>query len=398
MKVLYLDCFSGISGDMLLGALLDLGKIDIPSFVASLHEFLSLPFAVDIRKVHRKGIAATQVVVSEPDPPKERRARDLFDLLTGSSLPEALKEKALKVLRRIAEVEGKIHGLSPDEVHLHEIGGGDTLVDVVGTLYALDLLEVQAVYASPIPTGRGFIHTAHGILPVPAPATLELLRGIPVYTGTLEGELTTPTGAALVSSLAQSFGPCPPLVVQEVGYGAGMRDLEVPNVLRVILGEREERATPEKNVLLETNIDDMSPQILEYLTERLFKAGALDVFVTPIYMKKQRPAFTLSVLSPLSLASLLRTIIFEETTTLGVREYEVTKWVLPRMATEIPTPWGTVRGKAVTKHGRVVVLPEYEDCKKIAAQTGLPLQEVFRIAQESASRKEAPTPGHRENH
>jgi len=398
LKVLYLDCFSGISGDMLLGALLDLGKIDIPSFVASLHEFLSLPFAVDIRKVHRKGIAATQVVVSEPDPPKERRARDLFDLLTGSSLPEALKEKALKVLRRIAEVEGKIHGLSPDEVHLHEIGGGDTLVDVVGTLYALDLLEVQAVYASPIPTGRGFIHTAHGILPVPAPATLELLRGIPVYTGTLEGELTTPTGAALVSSLAQSFGPCPPLVVQEVGYGAGMRDLEVPNVLRVILGEREERATPEKNVLLETNIDDMSPQILEYLTERLFKAGALDVFVTPIYMKKQRPAFTLSVLSPLSLASLLRTIIFEETTTLGVREYEVTKWVLPRMATEIPTPWGTVRGKAVTKHGRVVVLPEYEDCKKIAAQTGLPLQEVFRIAQESASRKEAPTPGHRENH
>lgn len=383
---------------MFLGALLDLGRIDISSFVASLHEFLPLSLAVDIRKVHRKGIAATQVVVSEPDPPKERRARDLFDLLTGSSLPEALKEKALKVLRRIAEVEGKIHGLSPDEVHLHEIGGGDTLVDVVGTLYALDLLEVQAVYASPIPTGRGFIHTAHGILPVPAPATLELLRGIPVYTGTLEGELTTPTGAALVSSLAQSFGPCPPLVVQEVGYGAGMRDLEVPNVLRVILGEREERATPEKNVLLETNIDDMSPQILEYLTERLFKAGALDVFVTPIYMKKQRPAFTLSVLSPLSLASLLRTIIFEETTTLGVREYEVTKWVLPRMATEIPTPWGTVRGKAVTKHGRVVVLPEYEDCKKIAAQTGLPLQEVFRIAQESASRKEAPTPGHRENH
>uniref|UniRef100_A0A7V4TH18 Putative nickel insertion protein n=1 Tax=Candidatus Caldatribacterium saccharofermentans TaxID=1454753 RepID=A0A7V4TH18_9BACT len=398
MKVLYLDCFSGISGDMFLGALLDLGRIDISSFVASLHEFLPLSLAVDIRKVHKKGIAATQVVVSEPDPPKERRARDLFDLLTGSSLPEALKEKALKVLRRIAEVEGKIHGLSPDEVHLHEIGGGDTLVDVVGTLYALDLLEVQAVYASPIPTGRGFIHTAHGILPVPAPATLELLRGIPVYTGTLEGELTTPTGAALVSSLAQSFGPCPPLVVQEVGYGAGMRDLEVPNVLRVILGEREERATPEKNVLLETNIDDMSPQILEYLTERLFKAGALDVFVTPIYMKKQRPAFTLSVLSPLSLASLLRTIIFEETTTLGVREYEVTKWVLPRMATEIPTPWGTVRGKAVTKHGRVVVLPEYEDCKKIAAQTGLPLQEVFRIAQESASRKEAPTPGHRENH
>ncbi|WP_427365907.1 nickel pincer cofactor biosynthesis protein LarC [Candidatus Caldatribacterium saccharofermentans] len=383
---------------MFLGALLDLGRIDISSFVASLHEFLPLSLAVDIRKVHKKGIAATQVIVSEPDPPKERKAKELFGLLAESSLPEALREKALKILRRIAEAEGKIHGLLPDDVHLHEIGGGDTLVDVVGTLYALDLLGVQAVYASPIPTGRGFIHTAHGILPVPAPATLELLRGIPVYTGTLEGELTTPTGAALVSSLAQSFGPCPPLVVQEVGYGAGMQDLEVPNVLRVILGEREERATPEKNVLLETNIDDMSPQILEYLTERLFKAGALDVFVTPIYMKKQRPAFTLSVLSPLSLASLLRTIIFEETTTLGIREYEVTKWVLPRTVTEIPTPWGTVRGKAVTKHGRVVILPEYEDCKKIAAQTGLPLQEVFRIAQESASRKEAPTPGHQENH
>jgi uncharacterized protein (TIGR00299 family) protein len=383
---------------MFLGALLDLGRIDISSFVASLHEFLPLSFAVDIRKVHKKGIAATQVIVSEPDPPKERRAKELFGLLAESSLPEALRERALRVLRRIAEAEGKIHGLPSDDVHLHEIGGGDTLVDVVGTLYALDLLGVQAVYASPVPTGRGFIHTTHGVLPIPAPATLELLQGVPVYTGTLEGELTTPTGAALVSFLAQSFGPCPPLVVQEVGYGAGMRDLEVPNVLRVILGEREERAIPEKNVLLETNIDDMSPQILEYLTERLFKAGALDVFVTPIYMKKQRPAFTLSVLSPLSLAPLLRTIIFEETTTLGVREYEVTKWVLPRMAAEIPTPWGTVRGKAVTKHGRVVILPEYEDCKKIAAQTGLPLQEVFRIAQESASREEEPTPGHRENH
>jgi len=383
---------------MFLGALLDLGGIDVASFVVSLREFLPLSFAVDIRKVHRKGIVATQVVVSEPDPPKERRARDLFDLLTGGPLPEALREKALKILRRIAEVEGKIHGLPPDAVHLHEIGGGDTLVDIVGTLYALDLLGVQAVYASPVPTGRGFIHTAHGVLPVPAPATLELLRGVPVYTGTLEGELTTPTGAALVSSLAQSFGPCPSLVVQEVGYGAGMRDLEVPNVLRVILGEREERAIPERNVLLETNIDDMSPQILEYLTERLFKAGALDVFVTPIYMKKQRPAFTLSVLSPLSLAPLLRTIVFEETTTLGIREYEVTKWVVPRVATEIPTPWGTIRGKAVTKHGRVVILPEYEDCKTIAAQTGLPLQEVLRIAQESASREGVPTPGHRENH
>lgn len=378
MRVLYLDCFSGISGDMFLGALLDLGMIDGASFIAALKEFLPFPFDITVCRVEKRGISATQVLVSEPNPPRARSMKEMFDLLAASPLPGTLRARAQEILEALAEAEGKVHGCVPEEVHFHEIGGGDTLVDIVGVLYALELLGVREIHASPIPTGKGFISTDHGLLPVPAPATLELLQGVPIYTGSQEGELTTPTGAALVAHLAHSFGPCPPLVVRKVGYGAGTRDFSIPNVLRVILGEREERVNQEKNILLETNIDDMSPQILEYLTERLFEAGALDVFITPIYMKKQRPAFTISVLAPVSLAPLLRTIIFEETTTLGVREWEVTKWALPRREVTISTPWGTIRGKEVEKGGKVLTLPEYEECKRIAKSTGLPLREVLR--------------------
>lgn len=385
VRVLYLDCFSGVSGDMFLGALLDLGVIEVDAFVAQLKEFLPLPFDITIRRVYKKGVSATQVLVTEPHPPHTRSAKEMHDLLGRSSLPETLQNKVRTILQAIAEAESKIHGCHPEEVHFHEIGGGDTLVDVAGVLYALELLGVQEMYSSPIPTGRGFIHTSHGLLPVPAPATLELLRGVPVYTGLAEGELTTPTGAALVAHLTKSFGPCPPMVVQRVGYGAGLQDFSVPNVLRVILGEREEEVYQERNVLLETNIDDMSPQIVEYLTERLFEAGALDVFVTPIYMKKQRPAFVLSVLAPLSLAPRLRAIIFEETTTLGIREHEVVKWALPRREVTVSTPWGDIRGKEVHKGGKTLVLPEYEECKKIARRTGLPLREVLEKLKQAES-------------
>lgn len=362
---------------MFLSALLDLGVIEIDTFVTQLKKFLSLPFDVTIHRVHKRGISAIQTSVAEPHPPHVRSGREMLDLLEKSSLPESLRNTTQMILWAIMEAEGKVHGCHPKEVRFHEIGSVDTLVDIVGVLYALELLGVEKVYSSPIPTGRGFVHTDHGLLPVPAPATLELLRGIPTYTGLEEGELTTPTGAALVAHLAKSFGLCPSIVVQKIGYGAGSRDLSIPNVLRVVLGEQEGRVNQEQNVLLETNIDDMSPQVVEYLTERLFEAGALDVFVTPIYMKKQRPAFTLSVLAPLSLAPSLRTIIFEETTTLGIREYEVVKWMLPREEVTISTPWGTIQGKKVYKGGKTFTLPEYEECKKIARRTGIPLQEVL---------------------
>lgn len=377
MRVLYLDCFSGISGDMFLGALLDLGVIEVEAFVAQLQRFLPFPFDITIRQVRKGSISATQVSVVDPSPSHTRSAKEMVSFLQSGLLPQSLQSKAQAILQVIAEAEGRVHGCHPEEVHFHEIGGGDTLVDIVGVLYALELLGVQEVYSSPIPTGRGFVRTSHGLLPVPAPVTLELLRGVPVYTGSEEGELTTPTGAALVTHLVTSFGPCPHIVVQKIGYGAGLQDFTIPNVLRVILGELEGRENQERNVLLETNIDDMSPQIVEYLAERLFEAGALDVFVTPIYMKKHRPAFMLSVLAPISLAPRLRTLIFEETTTLGVREHEVVKWALPRKEVVISTPWGTVRGKEVHKSGKTVTLPEYEECKKIAQKTGLPLQEVL---------------------
>ncbi len=377
MRILYLDCFSGISGDMFLGALLDLG-IEMDSFVTTLKNFVPLPFEMAVKRVKKGGITATKVDVFEPHPPPARSSKELLDLLWRGSAPETLKERASSVVQKIAEAEGKIHGIPSQEVHLHEVGGADTLVDVVGVIYGLELLGVRTVYSSPLPTGRGLVHTTHGVLPVPAPATLELLKGVPIYLGQEEGELTTPTGAALARSLVCSFGSCPQMIVERIGYGAGTKDYSLPNVLRAILGEKEETTTQEKNIVLETNIDDVSPQVIGYLTERLFEAGALDVFVTPIYMKKQRPAFMVSVLATPPSVSRLRNLLFEETTTLGLREYEVTKWALPRQNISFMTPWGEVRGKAVHKGGRKYIFPEYEDCKRIASLYHLPLFEVIR--------------------
>ncbi|MGQ9622820.1 MAG: nickel pincer cofactor biosynthesis protein LarC [Candidatus Caldatribacteriaceae bacterium] len=391
MKILYLDCFSGISGDMFLGALLDLG-IEVNSFITALKSFVPLPFEVVVKRVNKGGIMATKVDVLEPHSPSARSGKELLDLLWKGSAPEALKEKASSIVQKIIEAEGKIHGIPSLETHLHEVGGADTLVDVMGVVYGLELLGVRGVYSSPLPVGRGFVHTDHGVLPIPAPATLELLRGVPIYLGQEEGELTTPTGAALVGSLVHSFGSYPQMIVERIGYGAGTKDYSLPNVLRVILGEKEESTVQEKNIVLETNIDDVSPQVIGYLTERLFEAGALDVFVTPIYMKKQRPAFMVSVLATPSSAPRLRNLLFEETTTLGLREYEVTKWALLRQNVSFATPWGEARGKAVHKGGRKYIFPEYEDCKRIASLYHLPLFEVIRELTKSAPEEDKASP------
>ncbi len=369
---------------MLLSALLDLG-ISASIFIPEIKK-IPIPFEIEIKKVQKHNISATQVKIKEEEHHHHRPARELIRIIQESPFPSSIKEKAQEIVRKIAEVEARIHGTNPQEIHLHEVGGVDTLVDITGVLIALRMLEIEEIRSSPIPTGHGWVEAAHGLLPIPAPATLELLRGIPIYSGEVEGELTTPTGAALISSLSKSFGSLPFCQIEKVGYGAGERDYSYPNVLRAIMGKRETHLKEEKNLVIETNIDDMSPQIVEYLTEKLFQEGALDVFVTPIFMKKQRPAFQLSVITSPFLKGKMEEVILKETTTLGVREYQVDKYFLPREEIEIPTPWGKVRGKLSSFGEMIKITPEYEDCKKIAAQEKIPLLQVIQEAQKEGEK------------
>lgn len=378
-KFLYLDCFSGISGDMFLSSLLDLG-ISSSLFISEIKK-IPIPFEIEIKKVQKHNISATQIKIKEEEHHHHRPARELIRIIQESPFTLSIKEKAQEIVEKIAEVEAKIHGADPQEIYLHEVGGVDTLVDITGVLIALRMLEIDQICSSPIPTGHGWVESAHGLLPIPAPATLELLRGIPIYSGEVEGELTTPTGAALISSLSKSFGSLPFCQIEKIGYGAGERDYSYPNVLRAIMGKREVYLKEEKNLVIETNIDDMSPQVVEYLTEKLFQEGALDVFITPIFMKKQRPAFQLSVITPLFLKNKMEEVILKETTTLGVREYQVDKYFLSREEIEIPTSWGKVRGKLSSFGEMIKITPEYEDCRKIAVQEKIPLLQVIQEAQ-----------------
>ncbi|HSV30699.1 MAG TPA: nickel pincer cofactor biosynthesis protein LarC [Atribacteraceae bacterium] len=383
--ILYLDCFSGISGDMFLGALFDLGLQKEP-FCERMAE-LGIPFDISVKKVKKGFIQSTLVEVSERDAhsvpsqpshyPPHRRAVDLIDIVNKSAIPLPIRNQAVNALWAIARAEGKIHGINPTEVHLHELSGLDTLIDLCGGFLGLAMLGVTEVFASPIPTGRGWIETAHGLLPVPAPATLELLKGIPVYPGAVEGELTTPTGAALLTTIPCRFDFLPPLRIEQIGYGAGQKNFPQPNVLRAVLGHYYQAIDTCENIMIETNLDDMNPQIIDYLSELLFEAGALDVFLTSVSMKKFRTGFRLSVLATPICADALQALIFRETSTLGLRSYRVQKISLPRRVSTVETPWGPVRVKVSEREGRRHVTPEYDDCKSIARESGIPILEIM---------------------
>jgi pyridinium-3,5-bisthiocarboxylic acid mononucleotide nickel chelatase len=382
MKTLYFDCVSGASGDMILGALLDAG---LPADVlrerlAALH----LPgFELRVEKVAKCGIAATQVDVIVDDDVPERHLPQLVAIVQGGGLPAHVVEKAIAVLHRIGEAEAAIHSSSLDHVHLHELGGIDTIVDVVGAVSGLDALGIERVRCSPIPLGRGFTNSAHGRIPLPAPATVALLRGTPVIGSEIQAETVTPTGAALLSTLSADFGAIPAMTLSAVGYGAGRKDFAIPNVLRVLVGESAAAGDSglQALVVLETNIDDLNPETYEYVMGRLFAAGALDVFLAPIQMKKNRPATLISVICWPSAAAALSDILFSETSTLGIRRYEVMRQALPRRSQTVETPYGPVRVKvAHWGDGQTKAAPEYEDCRKLAAQHNVPLREVYRAA------------------
>ena len=463
MKIAYLDCIAGASGDMFLGALVDAG-FPIETLEERL-QALHLPdFKLEARKVSKNAFSATKVDVIVADKVPERYLGDIIAVVENSDVPDDIKKQAIKIFQNIGRAEAAIHGTSLEQVHLHELGGVDTIVDVVGTLLGLQALEVTYVVSSPVPLGRGFIHGAHGEIPLPAPATVALLKGVPITGSPLQMETVTPTGAALLAAITHEFGPIPDMQLEQVGYGAGARDLPVPNVLRLLLGTRplpKEKSAethhthehshthteqadhhthihthphkhahehphghPHENphglvldlhhthavaephpavntptaetdqpscldtdqlTVLETNVDDMNPEFYEHIMDKLFAAGALDVFMAPIQMKKNRPATLFRVLCQPAQTKAMTDILFQETSTLGIRQHTVERHALPRTVHTVETAYGEVHIKvAQVGHGGVKSAPEYGDCRRLAEHHGVPLREVYQAAQELA--------------
>ena len=391
MTLAYFDCFSGISGDMTLGALVDAG-VSIDTLRSELSK-LDLPgYKVKAEKVTRSGLAATKVNVNLDK--KEQPVRHLSEIrkiIERSLLSPAVQQKSLRIFERLAEAEAKVHGTTPDKIHFHEVGAVDAIVDIVGSVIGLDLLGVTEIIGSPVNLGTGTIRSAHGTLPVPSPAASELLKGVPVYSSSISFELTTPTGAAIISTLSSSFGPLPQMKINRIAYGAGNKDFsDQPNVLRLFLAEHVADYEEDSSIVIETNIDDMNPQAYDYIIEKLMKEGAQDVYLSPIIMKKGRPAILLSVLTDKAKSGAMLDVIFRETTSIGVRINEVGRKKLTREIREVETVYGKVRMK-ISKRGDEVltVTPEYEDCRRIAEERQIPLKQVIEEAKNVFSRKGA---------
>jgi len=367
---------------MILGALVDTGlSIDT---LRNLLEALNLSeFTIQAEKVDKNGFSATKVDIHVKKQPPERHLDEIKTIIQNSSLSKSIQTRAILIFERIAETEAAIHNKTIDQVHLHELGGTDTIIDVVGTLLALDHLGISSVYASPVPLGKGFVEGAHGQIPLPSPATIALLKEIPVYGKEIESELVTPTGAALLVELVDGFGPAPPMILENVGYGAGGRDLPIPNLLRVLIGEISQsgKTTLDHLAILETNLDDLNPEIYPYVIESLFEGGALDVTLTPIHMKKNRPGTQIQVLCEPVDVDAIRLILFRETTTLGIKQTFIERYALPRTIREIETPYGKVRVKIAELSPELKkISPEYEDCRKLAIEKGIPITTVYQEA------------------
>jgi uncharacterized protein (TIGR00299 family) protein len=376
MNICYLDAFSGISGDMTVGALIDAGAGAI-QLVQALEE-LGMGARFEVEKTKRCGIAASKFRVLGGDARGHRHLKDILEIIAQSGLPERAKRNASAVFQRLGEAEAKVHDIALDKVHFHEVGAVDSICDIVGACVGLDLLDIGAVYSSAVNVGSGTVKTEHGVLPVPAPATSELLTGKPIYARGPSLELTTPTGAAISTTLAVGFGALPPMRVMATGYGAGDYDFpEHANVLRVLIGETSGAEESTTVTVLEANIDDSSPQVLGYAMERLLESGALDVTLTPVLMKKNRPGTLLRVIARPQDSETLAQIIFAETSTLGLRLYPVERRVKERHSVEIATPHGTVRMK-IAENGSFA--PEYEDCRKLARESGVPLKQILAEA------------------
>ena len=382
MKIAYFDCFAGISGDMTLGALIGAGAD--PGRLRDRLAGLGVGgYRFEVGRKIAGYIDATDVrVILDEAHPQHRRLKDILEIIRAAPLSEAVKQTAQRIFRRLAEAEGRVHGRPPEEVHFHEVGAVDAIVDIVGTAVGLEMLGWPKVVAGPLPTFHGYAKGAHGVFPLPAPATAEILRGVPWRKLDIEGELVTPTGAAIIRELAVEFGPLPAMTVERIGYGAGKSDFGIPNVLRVMIGEEHSTLPARQSVsVIETNIDDLNPQFYETAMERLFAAGALDVFLTPIQMKKNRPGTLLSVICDPALAETMAAVVLDETSTLGVRISRWERVCLDRRWGEVDTEFGAVRIKIGQRNGReITASPEYEDCRKAALKHNVAVRHVYESA------------------
>jgi uncharacterized protein (TIGR00299 family) protein len=385
MRVAHFDCFSGISGDMTLGALIDAG-VDADAIRTAIAS-LGLPITLKVEKVRKGGFAATYVQIEAPDEHKHRHLHHVEEILNRGSLTPKQRELALRIFRRVAEAEAAVHGIPIEKVHFHEVGALDSIADIAGAAVGLDLLGVERFSSRPVPTGCGTVKCAHGVMPVPTPGTAELLKGVPLAPSSIAAELTTPTGAAILTTVVREWTESPNLTIERIGHGAGTRNLpEQPNILRVFVGEAAAPAAcgvaTDQVWVLETNLDDVPAEVIGYCYDLLFAAGALDVFTQPIFMKKNRPGVLLSVLCPESAMSAVEEVLFRETTTLGVRRYPATRHKLHRKEETVQTPWGPIRGKLGWREGQTPIFsPEYDDCARVAREQKIPLREVYERAQ-----------------
>ncbi len=379
MKIAYLDCFSGISGDMFIGALLDAG-LSFEDLDQKIQELPLDSFHLEMKQEARSQIFGTRFVVKTEGQEQAPRGLEVIrNIIRKGSLSSGVKDKTTRIFEELASVEGKIHNKPPEEVHFHEVGAVDSIIDIVGTVYGLERLGVTSLFVSSLPLGSGFVETAHGRIPIPAPATTALLEGVPVYDSGTHHEMVTPTGAALVKGLATSFGPMPPMVVENIGYGVGKRDLsDRPNLVRILIGHMQTEGQVDTVIILEANIDDTSPEWLGFLMDRLFDAGALDVVFCPVQMKKNRPGIQIQVMGRPDQKDTLMEILFRESSTLGIRFRYTQRMVLQRSVAEVESPWGKIKVKKVLERdGSPFFLPEYEACREVALKTNRPLREIF---------------------
>ncbi|KZL93620.1 nickel pincer cofactor biosynthesis protein LarC [Clostridium magnum] len=395
MKIAYFQCVAGISGDMVLGSLVDNGlKLNVLK-----EELMKLriPFDLEAEKVMKRGICCTKVNVIVKEEHVHRHLSDIKAIVEESELNPEVKERIIQVFTRLAEAEAKVHNTTVESIHFHEVGALDSIIDICGSVIGMNLLGVEKVYSSPIHVGTGFVECAHGIIPLPAPAVIELLKGVEVYSKGIEKELVTPTGAAIITTLCDEFGKIPNMNIETCGYGAGTRDLEIPNLLRVCIGElanNKEENTLEQEFIkngeaikIEVNIDDMNPQFYEYISERLFSVGARDLFLQPIYMKKNRAANILCVTGQHNNLDKILKVIFEETTTIGVKVFKFDKYVIPYKIEKINTDLGKISVKIAKHRGKVLnISPEYSECSAKAREYDIPLKKVYDIVKESANR------------
>jgi len=389
VKIVYFDCFSGISGDMVLGAFVDAG-LDINFLKEQLAQLHLHGYEISAAKVNRAGISGTKVhvIISHKDTHTTHHHHNsdlnlsgIKTIIENSNLHQDIKRDSIRIFQRLAEVEAKVHNTSPEKVHFHEVGAIDSIVDIVGAVIAIRQLGIQKIYFSPIPTGHGYTKCEHGTFPVPAPATAELLKTQLLKSVDIEKELTTPTGAAIITTLGEGLRTTPEMRILQIGYGAGSSDNPtVPNLLRVLIGEAIPNTASDEMWIVETNIDNMSGEVLGYVMEKLFEAGAVDAYFTPIQMKKGRPGIIISAIVAESSLSAVELVLFNQTTTFGIRKYKVVRTILSREFKEVDSQFGKIKVKIGRYNGDIKSFsPEYEDCKRIAEERGIPLKQVYSI-------------------